>query len=88
MKNYINVVFILLLIVPACSRQKKMNLFENSDNDKIASVDTHSRFYVPVKSEWRCDTHPRSTPDGNFVIVDAPNWDGRQMYMLDIRDVK
>ena len=46
-------------------------------------------FYSPpeYQGEWRCDTHPRSTLDGNYVIVDSPNWDGRQMYMLDIRDI-
>lgn len=46
-------------------------------------------FYAPsqYQGEWRCDTHPRSTPDGNYVIVDSPNWNGRQMYMLDIRSI-
>jgi hypothetical protein len=46
-------------------------------------------FYSPpeYKGEWRCDTHPRSSQDGNFVIVDAPNWDGRQLYILDIREI-
>jgi hypothetical protein len=46
-------------------------------------------FYSPAeyKGEWRCDTHPRSSQDGNFVIVDSPNWDGRQLYILDIRKI-
>ena len=46
-------------------------------------------FYSPpeYKGEWRCDTHPRSTPDGNYVIVDSPGWEGRQMYILDVRDI-
>ena len=46
-------------------------------------------FYSPLKRtlEWRCDTHPRSTLDGNFVIVDSPNIEGRQMYMLDVRKI-
>ncbi len=36
------------------------------------------------KGEWRCDLHPRSTPDGKRVIIDAPNYQGRQMYIFDI----
>lgn len=46
-------------------------------------------FYSPNKysGEWRCDTHPRSTIDGRFVIVDSPNWGGRQLYLLDIRGI-
>ncbi len=38
--------------------------------------------------EWRCDTHPRTTPDGKAVIVDSPNYNGRQLYMLSISDIK
>lgn len=46
-------------------------------------------FYSPegYKGEWRCDTHPRSTINGQFVIVDSPNWEGRQLYLLDIRKI-
>ena len=46
-------------------------------------------FYSPVEyqGEWRCDTHPRSTQDGKYVIVDSPNWQGRQLYMLDVRGI-
>jgi hypothetical protein len=47
-------------------------------------------FYLdPVYSgEWRCDTHPRSSPDGTKVIIDCPvGEDGRQLVMLDISGV-
>lgn len=46
-------------------------------------------FYSPeeYKGEWRCDTHPRSTIDGQFVIVDSPNWEGRQLYIMDVRKI-
>ncbi|MCD7972884.1 MAG: hypothetical protein LUG18_09515 [Candidatus Azobacteroides sp.] len=46
-------------------------------------------FYSPLSRglEWRCDTHPRSTIDGQYVIVDSPNWEGRQLYMMDIRGI-
>lgn len=35
--------------------------------------------------EWRCDLHPRYSPDGTKVIIDSPHrGDGRQMYLIDI----
>ncbi|OYW07987.1 MAG: hypothetical protein B7X34_09690 [Acidobacteriia bacterium 12-62-4] len=34
--------------------------------------------------EWRCDTHPRSSPDGRSVVVDSAHAGGRQMYLFDI----
>ncbi|KAA5545458.1 hypothetical protein FYK55_07365 [Roseiconus nitratireducens] len=39
------------------------------------------------KGEWRCDTHPRSSMDGHTVAIDSPHDGGRQVYLLDIRDV-
>lgn len=44
-------------------------------------------FYLPpqYKGEWRCDTHPRFSPDGRSVVIDsAHGGDGRQMYLIDI----
>ncbi len=37
--------------------------------------------------EWRCDTHPRSSPDGKLVSVDSPHNGGRQMHLIDIGDM-
>ena len=34
--------------------------------------------------EWRCDTHPRSSPDGTTVCIDSPHEGGRQMYLIDV----
>jgi len=35
--------------------------------------------------EWRCDLHPRFSPDGKSVVIDSTHGgDGRQMYLVDI----
>ncbi|MGD9329029.1 MAG: hypothetical protein PVH48_08705 [Cyclobacteriaceae bacterium] len=47
-------------------------------------------FYLdPAYSgEWRCDTHPRSSPDGTKVVIDCPvGQEGRQLIMLDISEM-
>ena len=44
-------------------------------------------FYLPpeYKGEWRCDTHPRFSPDGRKVVIDSSHaGSGRQMYLIDI----
>ena len=66
-------------------RLQSVYLYNEKTGEHIPLAD----FYSPpdYNGEWRCDTHPRSTPDGNFVIVDSPNWEGRQMYMLDLRGI-
>ena len=38
--------------------------------------------------EWRCDLHPRSSPDGRFVLIDSAHaGDGRQIYRIDVDDI-
>ena len=37
------------------------------------------------KGEWRVDTHPRFSPDGKLVCIDAPlEGQGRQLHLIDI----
>ena len=37
------------------------------------------------KGEWRCDTHPRFSPDGTKVVIDSPHGgSGRQLYLIDV----
>jgi hypothetical protein len=47
------------------------------------------RFPSPPQytGEWRCDTHPRSSNDGTQVAIDSPHAGGRQVYLLDIKDL-
>ncbi len=40
---------------------------------------------LAYKGDWRCDTHPRLTPDGRQICFDSPHaGNGRQMYLLDL----
>ncbi len=44
-------------------------------------------FHSPpaYSGEWRCDTHPRFSPDGKKVVIDSPHGgNGRQMYLMEI----
>jgi Tol biopolymer transport system component len=34
--------------------------------------------------EWRCDTHPRYSPNGKMVTIDSPHNGGRQIHLIDI----
>lgn len=37
--------------------------------------------------EWRCDNHPRFSPDGRKVVIDSPHGGGRQLYLIDISQI-
>jgi hypothetical protein len=37
--------------------------------------------------EWRCDTHPRFSPDGKLVVIDSPHQGGRQMHLIDVNRI-
>lgn len=39
------------------------------------------------RGEWRCDLHPRSSNDGHTIAIDSPHKGGRQVHLLDVRDV-
>ena len=48
----------------------------------------HFKSPPEYKGEWRCDTHPRSSPDGRKVVIDSPHGgNGRQMYLIDISGI-
>lgn len=51
---------------------------------------TLGEFHSPreYSGEWRCDTHPRSSRDGRYVVIDSPHGgNGRQMYLMDISGI-
>jgi hypothetical protein len=37
--------------------------------------------------EWRCDSHPRFSPNGKLVCIDSPHNGGRQLHLIDIRGI-
>lgn len=48
------------------------------------------RFSLPRQyaGEWRCDLHPRFSPDGRLVTIDSPHaGNGRQLYLIDIAPI-
>lgn len=47
-------------------------------------------FHSPPEytGEWRCDTHPRFSPDGRKVVIDSPHGGaGRQLHLIDISEI-
>ena len=47
-------------------------------------------FFLPpeYKGEWRCDTHPRFSPDSRSVVIDSPHTgQGRQMFLIDVSGI-
>jgi hypothetical protein len=47
-------------------------------------------FHSPAEytGEWRCDTHPRHSPDGRTVVIDSPHpREGRQLHLIDIAGI-
>ena len=38
----------------------------------------------PYAGEWRCDLHPRASPDGRRVVIDSAHAGGRQLYLIEI----
>ena len=47
----------------------------------------HFRSPKEYTGEWRCDTHPRFSPDGTKVVIDSPHNGGRQLYLIDISKI-
>jgi hypothetical protein len=48
----------------------------------------HFRSPAAYAGEWRCDTHPRFSPDGRKVVIDSPHGgNGRQMYLIDVSSI-
>ncbi|MFQ5808304.1 MAG: hypothetical protein ACE5JM_01690 [Armatimonadota bacterium] len=68
---------------------------ERNQNPYLYHVATGRRvplghFHLPpeYRGEWRCDTHPRFSPDGRSVVIDSPHGgDGRQLHLIDVSGI-
>jgi hypothetical protein len=71
---------------PDKNRKQNVYLYNIATGKKVPL----GSFYLPPQytGEWRCDTHPRFSPDGQSVVIDSPHEDnGRQMYLIDITKI-
>lgn len=71
---------------PDAERYQELYLYHVPTGKKVPL----GRFPAPevYTGEWRCDLHPRSSPDGRLVCVDAPHpGSGRQMVLIDVSEV-
>lgn len=67
---------------PDKDRKQNVYLFDTRTGERTPLGSLHSP--KEYTGEWRCDTHPRSSPDGRSVVVDSPHAGGRQMYLFDL----
>ena len=78
--------FILNDPCPDKQRNQNVYLYEIATGKRIPL----GSFLAPREytGEWRCDTHPRFSPDGRKVVIDsAHGGTGRQMYLIDLESV-
>jgi len=59
-------------------------------NVETARVVPLGQYHSPKEytGEWRCDSHPRFSPDGKKVCIDSPAGPaGRQLHLIDISNI-
>jgi hypothetical protein len=70
---------------PGEDGKQDLYLYHAPDDRKVML----GRFDSPpaYRGEWRCDLHPRSSPDGRLVTIDSVHEGlGRQIYLLPIEE--
>ena len=71
---------------PDKDRLQHPYLYEIASGRRVPLAHLHSP--EEYKGEWRCDNHPRYSPDGKKVVVDSPHGgEGRQLYLIDISEI-
>jgi hypothetical protein len=71
---------------PDGERKQHLYLYHVESGERVPL----GSFYAPeaYRGEWRCDLHPRSSPDGRQVCIDsAHGGNGRQLYLIDIGEI-
>jgi len=67
------------------ARIQTPHLYEVASGKRIDLAKLH--LPAVYKGEWRVDTHPRFSPNGMMVCVDAPvEGQGRQLHLIDISE--
>lgn len=65
------------------ARNQQLYLYEVASGRRVELGAFHSP--PQYEGEWRCDLHPRSSPDGRMITIDSPHaGTGRQIYLLEI----
>lgn len=68
---------------PDSERKQHPYLYDTQTGMRHALGHFHS--LPEYTGEWRCDTHPRFSPDGTKVVIDSTHEGlGRQMYLIDV----
>ncbi len=67
---------------PDKERLQHVYLYDTQSQTRHPLGDFHSP--TGYTGEWRCDTHPRFSPDGRKAVIDSPHNGGRQLYLIDI----
>jgi len=71
---------------PDRQRNQHVYLYHVATGRKVMLGHFHSP--PEYKGEWRCDTHPRFSPDGRYVVIDSPHaGEGRQLHLIDLRGI-
>ena len=71
---------------PSRERKQEVYLYNVATGKRVILGD----FYTgpEYQGEWRCDTHPRFSPDGRNVVIDSPHeGNGRQLYLIDVSEI-
>jgi hypothetical protein len=71
---------------PDAKRLQNPHLFDVATGRRVPL----GHFMLPREyaGEWRCDNHPRFSPDGRKVVIDSPHGgEGRQLYLIDISKI-
>jgi hypothetical protein len=73
---------------PDENRLQEIYLYHVPSGEKYTLAKVFLPFRYKFDSELRIDTHPRISPDGNFIIIDSAHEGyGRQLYLIDISSI-
>ncbi len=70
---------------PDKDRNQNVYLYHVATRRRVPLGSFHSP--PEYRGEWRCDAHPRFSPDGRSVVIDSPHSEGRQLHLIDISEI-